>query len=82
MLLVCLRDGAVADGVRARVAELEAIHGGLAPKPLLSGDDLVAGGLEPGPAFGRILERVYDAQLEGRVANKDQAMELARRLSV
>ena len=51
---------------------------GLAPGALLTGDDLVAHGFEPGPAFGRVIDAVYDAQLEGRVATRDDAIALAR----
>lgn len=36
-----------------------------APKPVLQGRDLVALGLKPGPAFGEILRRAYDVQLDG-----------------
>lgn len=49
-----------------------------APPPLITGDDLTAAGWQPGPVFKKVLEAVYDAQLEGRVTTKEQAMELAR----
>lgn len=49
------------------------------PQPLVNGDDLVRMGLKPGPNFKEILQKVYDAQLEGRVTNRDEALkELAR----
>jgi poly(A) polymerase len=47
-----------------------------APPPLLTGDDLTAAGLTPGPVFKRVLDAVYDAQLEGRVTTKPDALEL------
>ena len=50
------------------------------PKPLVSGDDLQAAGLPPGPAFGRILHCLRDAQLAGEITDKAQALEEARRL--
>lgn len=50
----------------------------VAPPPFVTGDDLVALGLVPGPPFKRILDDVYDAQLEGRVATPDQAMAMVR----
>jgi len=50
------------------------------PPPLLDGNDLIEAGFSPSPAFGRVLEAVYDAQLEGRVSSKEEALELARRL--
>jgi len=49
-----------------------------APPPLLTGDDLTAEGLKPGPIFRRILERVYDAQLEGSITTREQAFRMAR----
>lgn len=36
-----------------------------APRPLLQGRDLIALGLKPGPAFSPILERAFEAQLDG-----------------
>ena len=50
-----------------------------APPPLLTGDDLVARGLNPGPAFKRALDFVYDEQLEGRINTREQALELGAR---
>lgn len=52
-----------------------------APTPLITGDDLTAMGLSPGPVFKRILDHVYDAQLENRVSTKADALKLARDLS-
>jgi hypothetical protein len=52
----------------------------VAPPPLLDGDELVRAGFPPGPAFRRILDTVYDAQLEGRISTQEEAMELARKL--
>ena len=48
-----------------------------APTPLITGDDLTAHGLQPGPLFKRILTDVYDAQLEGRITTRDQAISCA-----
>jgi len=52
----------------------------IAPPPLLDGNDLIEAGFTPSPAFGRVLEAVYDAQLEGRISSKDEALKLAQRL--
>jgi tRNA nucleotidyltransferase/poly(A) polymerase len=68
-----------AASVRADVAELST--SGLAPTPLLDGHALQALGLKPGPAFRRILDAVYDAQLEGRVDSPQGARELALRIA-
>jgi poly(A) polymerase len=70
----------------ARVACLEGrfgelLKGDVAPAPLITGDDLVAAGFTPGPKFKKVLERVYDAQLEGRAGSKEEAMKMARELS-
>ena len=61
--------------LNATLAELERTD--VAPAPLITGDDLTAAGLAPGPMFKQILDEVYDAQLEGRVSAKAEAMELA-----
>lgn len=49
------------------------------PKPLVTGDDLIAAGHAPGPKFREILNAVEDAQLEGRLASRDAALEFVRR---
>ncbi len=46
------------------------------PAPLLRGDDLIALGYKPGPAFKTILQAVEDAQLEGKIQTREQALEL------
>jgi len=48
------------------------------PTPLVSGDDLIAAGYEPGPRFKEILSSVEDAQLEGRLSSKEKAIEYVR----
>jgi len=53
----------------------------VAPPPLIRGDDLTAAGMQPGPTFKRVLDAVYDEQLEGRVTTKERALELALTLS-
>jgi len=45
------------------------------PPPLVSGDDLIALGLKPGPKFGEILEAVETRQLEGALRNREEAIE-------
>ncbi len=44
------------------------------PAPLLTGNDLIAAGWQPGPHFRAALEAVEDAQLEGTIASRDEAM--------
>jgi poly(A) polymerase len=40
----------------------------------VTGHDLISAGFVPGPLFGRILAAVEDAQLEGQVATREEAM--------
>ncbi len=47
---------------------------GVAPAPLLTGNDLIAHGLHPGPRFKQLLDAVYDAQLEGAVRDTPGAI--------
>ncbi len=51
----------------------------LNPAALISGDDLRQVGMQPGPQFRRILEVVRDAQLNGEIQTRQQALELAAR---
>lgn len=46
------------------------------PVPLLRGDDLIAQGYTPGPLFKKILQAVEDAQLEGRIHTRNEALQL------
>jgi poly(A) polymerase len=50
------------------------------PKPLITGHDLINAGYKPGPLFSEVLTQVEDAQLEGRVIDKDSALDFARQL--
>ncbi|MEY2395532.1 MAG: poly(A) polymerase [Acidobacteriaceae bacterium] len=63
--------------VREKMAELppEAVR----PAPLVTGDDLITAGYSPGPRFKEILSAIEDAQLEGRLRSKDEAMQLVFR---
>ncbi len=45
------------------------------PPRLISGKDLISLGLLPGPAFGNILAAVEEAQLEGDVKSRQQALD-------
>lgn len=49
------------------------------PAPLVTGDDLIAAGYAPGPRFREILTAVEDAQLEGRLPSRGDALEFVRR---
>jgi len=60
----------------ARKEEFE--ESGEEVKPLLSGHDLMAMGLEPGPHFKDLLHALVDAQLEGKVTDRAQAETFVR----
>ena len=63
--------------VLGKLAETPAEH--LRPPRLLSGDDLISWGYEPGPSFQRILSEVEDAQLEESLGTRDEAADYVRR---
>jgi poly(A) polymerase len=48
------------------------------PPRLVTGDDLAGMGLRPGPQFKEILETVEEAQLEGRLTERDEALAFVR----
>jgi tRNA nucleotidyltransferase (CCA-adding enzyme) len=63
---------------------------GVSPEPILewarrlrfvrldiSGDDLIAAGLEPGPALGRALAETLRAKLDGEVSGRDEELRYA-----
>jgi poly(A) polymerase len=52
----------------------------LNPPALVTGYDLQALGLEPGPDFKRILESVREAQLDGTLRSRDEALAMVARL--
>jgi poly(A) polymerase len=48
------------------------------PAPLLTGRDLLALGVTPGPLVGQILREVEEAQLEERLQSREEALAFAR----
>jgi poly(A) polymerase len=50
----------------------------IAPPPLITGEDLIELGLEPGPKFKQILETLYDAQLNNELTTREQALDQMR----
>jgi len=64
--------------LQAEFADLDKTE--VAPPPLITGDDLAALGLAPGPTYKQILDTVYDAQLEANVTTEAEASALARQL--
>ena len=62
--------------VRERLQQTPAEE--IRPQPLLSGEDLIALGYQPGPQFRDMLAAIEDAQLEGVLHSKVDAMDLVR----
>jgi tRNA nucleotidyltransferase/poly(A) polymerase len=60
-------------GRRAGMKEEE-----IRPPRLIGGTDLIAAGYEPGPEFRAMLDAVETAQLEGRIATREEALALVR----
>ena len=50
------------------------------PPELISGKDLIERGLRPGPQFKELLDQVRDAQLNGQIASRPEALQLLERL--
>ena len=53
---------------------------GVPPVPILKGRDLLALGVPPGPEIGRVLQAVYERQLDGAVTTPAEAQAEARRV--
>jgi len=63
------------DYTKERIAAIPA--GAVRPTPLITGHDLIAAGFSPGPRFAEILAAVEDAQLEGTITTREEAMGIA-----
>jgi poly(A) polymerase len=50
------------------------------PEPLITGNDLITAGYKPGPQFKELLTAVEDAQLEGTISTRDEALGLVKSL--
>lgn len=63
-------------GDRRFEEDLAAARAAPVEPPLLRGDEL---GLPPGPAIGRLLERIEEERAAGTISSREEALELARR---
>lgn len=70
LTLVSLLEPATSQKVVEQLKVLTNTPSGIGPKPLISGDDLVALGLKPGPKIKALLDDAFDAQLEDVFADK------------
>ena len=69
-----LRHGASPEYEFARAKAAEFSHGQLYPPRLITGDDLIALGMTPGPQFKALLEAIETEQLEGRITTREEAV--------
>ena len=67
------------EAVRRRVGAIPADR--VAPPPLVTGHDLAALGVQAGPAYRWILDRVYDAQLAETLSDREAALAMVRQLA-
>lgn len=70
------RDLSLYDFAREKFHALPAEQ--IRPQPLITGDDLIAAGYKPGPQFKELLTAVEDAQLDGSITTKEEALALVR----
>ena len=61
------------------LSKVDSATGRLA-KCWVTGQDLMAIGFRPGPELGTVLEQIYHSQVGGQVANKKEALAMARAL--
>lgn len=72
---ICVARGMSLDANRAARGRRAAVPPDqIAPPPFVTGDDLIAAGLEPGPLFGEILDTLYDEQLDNRLTSREQSL--------
>ena len=64
---------AIADELKNEVQAL--LDQGVNPEPWVTGGDLIDLGLKPGPQFGDWLDEAYDAQLDGSVCDRQEALD-------
>ena len=50
------------------------------PKPLITGNDLIQLGLQPGKKIGALLTLIMDEQLEGKFTTREEALQRAKEL--
>jgi poly(A) polymerase len=67
---------AMHDFVRQRLQESSEEE--IRPALLLTGRDLIQLGYKPGPGFRKMLAMIEDAQLEGSLRSREEALEFVR----
>jgi len=82
LLEVCRLDCLASHGDLRTIEWIEAYRAkipaeALRPEPLITGRDLIAKGYAPGPAFREVLQAAEDAQLDGSITSRDEALTMA-----
>ncbi|MBI4641411.1 MAG: CCA tRNA nucleotidyltransferase [Candidatus Tectomicrobia bacterium] len=72
--LDCLASHGKLDSYLFCVEKLQELKEEIKPQKLISGDDLIEMGFIPGPFFKKILTYVEDAQLDGKVSTREEAL--------
>ena len=78
--LVASADRARGWALMRQFEALAAIGGGIRPEPYITGEDLIGLGVRPGPGFQKWLDRLYDAQIEGQLVTREDAIRRAREM--
>lgn len=76
--LACHGDLSIYEFLHAKLEELPPAD--ISPPRLLTGHDFIALGVSPGPHLGSLLEALREAQLNGQIQTREEALSLASRL--
>lgn len=63
-----------------KIQEFKEAKEEIQPQPIITGNDLITLGSKPGPHFKKILEQLYDLQLEHQIMNKEEGLNQAKEL--
>jgi len=66
------------DWLLKRAAELEVVDS--RPKPIVMGRHLIELGVKPGPEMGKVVDALYEQQLDGKFFTLEEGLKLAREL--
>lgn len=66
------------DYIEEKRREFQEESENMLPPPIISGNELIALGLKPGPIFKEILERLQDMQMENEIQSPEEALEWVR----
>lgn len=83
LMLLCYADGWATAGrtvhlettINRMIMQKRAEDARVKVKRLITGDDLIALGMKPGPVFKVILQELEDLQIEGKIKTKEEGLE-------